>query len=427
MVKMIFCDKIRNMIRFDKFTLDNGLEVIVHQDKTTPIATFNLLYKVGSRNENPERTGFAHLFEHLMFEGSKNISDYDTPLQKAGGENNAFTTPDFTTYYITVPKENLEVAFWLESDRMLELDFSQEKLDIQKKVVIEEYNQRYLNKPYGDWMLIMRDLAYKKHPYRWATIGKSTQHIADASLGEVKDFFFSYYAPNNAILSISGDVETEQIKSLAQKWFGPIPRRNVPTPNIPAEPQQTELRQLTIERNVPDNAIYKAYHMDHRLSSNYYTANLITDLLANGESSRLFQHLVKEQKTFASVNACISGSLDPGLLFVFGKIADGVSLEQADKCICDEIKNIYDNQITESELTKLKNNIEMRKIVSEVNGLNKAINLAICEMYGDAEIINTDIVRYNQISADDIAKTARSLFVPCNCSTLIYKSAQKTL
>lgn len=412
------------MIRFDRFRLDNGLQVIVHQDKTTPIVAFNVLYKVGSRDENPERTGFAHLFEHLMFGGSKNISDYDYQLQVAGGENNAFTNTDFTNYYITLPKQNLETAFWLESDRMLELDFSEEKLNIQKKVVIEEFNQRYLNKPYGDWMLKMRSLAYRKHPYMWPTIGKDSQEIEYASLQEVKDFFYKYYAPNNAILVVAGDVETEQIRHLAEKWFGPIPKRAIPARKLPVEPKQAIPQLLMMKRNEPQNAIYKAYHMGGRLDKTYHTADLISDILAGGESSRLFQHLVKQQKVFSSINAYITGETDPGLFFVEGKLNNGISFNQAEECIENELKALWTNQISENELQKVKNNIEVKTIVSEVNILNKAMNLARYEMLGDAELINTDIDNYQQVTLSDIAKVSAEMFSPNNCSTLLYKSAQ---
>lgn len=412
------------MIRFDRFTLDNGLQVIVHQDKATSIVAFNVLYKVGSRDENPERTGFAHLFEHLMFEGSKNIKDYDYQLQVAGGENNAFTNTDFTNYYITLPKQNLETAFWLESDRMLELDFSEEKLNIQKKVVIEEFNQRYLNKPYGDWMLKMRSLAYRKHPYMWPTIGKDPQEIEYASLQEVKDFFYNYYAPNNAILVVAGDVETEQIKRLAEKWFGPIPKRDIHKHIIPQEPKQVTPQLLMMKRNEPQNAIFKAYHMGGRLDKTYHTADLISDILAGGESSRLYQHLVKQQKTFTSINAYITGETDPGLFLVEGKLNDGVTFEQADECINNELKVLWDNQISELELTKVKNNIEVKKVVSEVNILNKAMTLARFEMLGDANMTNTDIDNYQKVSLSDIANVATEMFAPGNCSTLLYKSAQ---
>ena len=412
------------MIHFDRLTLDNGLQIIVHQDKTTPIVAVNLLYKVGARNENPDRTGFAHLFEHLMFDGSKNVADFDHQLQLAGGECNAFTTNDYTNYYITLPKQNIETAFWLESDRMLELGITQEKLDIQKNVVIEEYNQRYLNKPYGDWFLMMRYLAYKRHPYMWPTIGKDTQEIKFASLDEVNSFFYNYYAPNNAILVVAGDVETEQVKALAEKWFGPIPHRDTHIAPLPVEPEQTVPQLLILKRNEPLNAIYIGFHMDNRLGASYYATDLISDILAGGESGRLKQHLVKEQKKFTDVNAYITGEIDPGLFIVEGKLSDGVTLEEAEMCICNELRSLWEQPITDHELTKVKNNIEVKKTISEVNVLNKAMNLAYYEMLGDASMINTDADNYQKVSVEDIAKTARYLFRPQNSSTIFYKSAQ---
>jgi len=414
------------MIEFDKFELKNGLQVIVHQDKTTPIVAFNILYKVGARDEKPERTGLAHLFEHLMFEGSKNISDYDRHIQIASGENNAFTNNDYTNYYITLPKQNIETAFWLESDRMLELDFSEEKLRIQKGVVIEEFNQRYLNKPYGDWQMIMRRLAYHTHPYMWPTIGKNTIHIEYAKLQEIKDFFFNFYAPNNAILVVAGDVETEQIRKLAEKWFGPIPRRNTQKNTLPAEPKQQIPQMLEIERNVPLNAIYKAYHMGDRMSESYYHCDIISDILSNGESSRMTQRLVKQQKKFTSINAYIMGSVDPGLFLVEGIPNDGVSFDEANKCIIAELENIWKDPVSESELTKVKNKLEMTKVVSEVNILNKAMTLAYYEMLGDINLINNEIEEYQKITRYDIEKTAQETFTPNNSSTIYYKSAQKS-
>lgn len=414
------------MILFERFTLNNGLQVIVHQDKTTPIVAVDLLYKVGARNENRERTGFAHLFEHLMFDGSKNISDFDNQLQLAGGECNAFTTNDLTNYYITLPKQNIETAFWLESDRMLELGITEKKLEIQKNVVIEEYNQRYLNKPYGDWMLIMRYLAYREHPYMWPTIGKDPMEIKYASLDEVNSFFNNFYAPNNAVLVVAGDVETEQIRQLAEKWFGPIPRRNTRIEPLPVEPEQKVAQFLELKRNEPLNAIYKGFHMDGRLGPKYHTADLISDILSNGESSRLNQILVKQQKTFTNINAYVTGEIDPGLLIVEGKLSDGVSFEQGEESIGSVLESLWKEPISEKELTKVKNNIEVKKIVSEVNVLNKAMNLAYCEMLGDANIINTDIEHYQAVTATDIASTAQQIFRKNNCSTIHYKSAQTT-
>jgi predicted Zn-dependent peptidase len=413
------------MIKFDKFTLKNGLKVIVHSDATTPLVAFNLLYDVGARDENPEKTGFAHLFEHLMFEGSKNIPNYDTPLQKAGGENNAFTNNNFTNYYITIPKDNLETAFWLESDRMLELALTQEKLDIQKKVVIEEFKQRYLNQPYGDWNLLLRPMAYKVHPYRWATIGKEISHIENAQLSDVKEFFFKHYAPNNAILTVAGDVTTREIKQLAEKWFGDIPAREIKKRNLPAEPQQTEYRFKQVERDVPVNAIFAAFHMCDRLSDNYYATDLISDILSNGKSARLNQRLVKEQKLFSKINAYITGDIDPGLFIVTGNINSGVSFKQAQSAINNELNEIMNTLVDKDELAKVQNKVEANLIYSEVNVLNKAMNLAYFELLGNAELINKEIDCYRKVTPEQIKSVAKQLFKHENRSELHYLSKNK--
>lgn len=410
------------MITFDKFILDNGLRVIVHHDETTPIVAFNLLYDVGARDENPNKTGFAHLFEHLMFEGSKNIPNYDTPLQQAGGENNAFTNNNFTNYYITLPKENLETAFWLESDRMLELALTSEKLEIQKNVVVEEFKQRYLNQPYGDWNLLLRPLAYKIHPYQWPTIGKETAHIEQTNLQEVKDFFYTHYAPNNAILTVAGNISTDEVKELTKKWFGNIPKRNVPIRNLPAEPIQNKSRELTVERPVPANAIYQAYHMCSRLSSDYYATDLISDLLSNGKSARLNQRLVKEQKLFSDLNAYITGDNDPGLFIIHGNLNQGVSFEQAETAIRHELNLLMQDVVTDYELQKVKNKAVANLVFSEINILNKAMNLAYYELLGDAAAINHETDKYSQVSSRRVKEVAQKLFDPSHCSTLKYKA-----
>ena len=408
------------MIKFDRFTLNNGLRVIVHHDKTTPVVAFNVLYNVGARDENPNKTGFAHLFEHLMFEGSKNIPSYDTPLQKAGGENNAFTNNNITNYYITIPKDNLETAFWLESDRMLELALTQEKLDIQKKVVIEEFKQRYLNQPYGDWNLLLRPLAYKKHPYQWPTIGKEISHIEDATLSDVKNFFFKHYAPNNAVLVVAGNITTNEIKKLAEKWFGDIPKRNITEKKIPAEPRQTEHRFSEVNRPVPLNTIFQAYHMVDRKSPDYYATDLISDILSNGKSARLNQHLIKEQKLFSNINAYISGDTDPGLFIITGNLNQGVSFKKGQDAIRNELDLLINTLVENNELKKVQNKVEANLIYSELNILNKAMNLASFELLGDANLINSETMNYQNISPLQIQKVAKELFRHNNCSELFY-------
>jgi predicted Zn-dependent peptidase len=410
------------MINFDRFVLSNGLRVIVHKDTTTPLVAFNILYDVGARDENPHKTGFAHLFEHLMFEGSVNIPNYDAPLQKAGGENNAFTNSNITNYYITIPKENIETAFWLESDRMLELALTQEKLDIQKSVVIEEFKQRYLNQPYGDWSLLLSDLAYTVHPYKWPTIGKEIAHIEQANLEEVQNFFFKHYAPNNAILVVAGDVDTEQMKQLTQKWFGDIPLRDVAERNLPQEPKQKEYKRIDVERDVPVDAIYQAYHMCDRKSKDYYATDLISDILSNGKSSRLVQRLVKEQKIFSKINAYITGDIDPGLFIVTGDISKGVSFEEAQDAVRVELNKMMQEKVDVEELNKVKNKVEANLVYSEINVLNRAMSLAYFELLGDANMINKEVDEYQKVTPEQIQDVAKELFREDNCSELMYHS-----
>lgn len=410
------------MIEFDKFTLDNGLRVIVHRDDTTPMAAVNILYNIGAKDENPERTGFAHLFEHLMFGGSVNIPNYDEPLQLVGGDNNAWTNNDITNYYLTVPKDNLETAFWLESDRMLSLAFSEKSLEVQRNVVIEEFKQRYFNQPYGDVWLHLRPLAYKKHPYQWPTIGKSIDHIEKATLEEVKDFFFHHYAPNNAIVVVSGNVETENVKALAEKWFGQIEKRELSPRRLPVEPEQTEFRSLTLERNVPFDAIYMAFHMGKRTDDDFHTIDLVSDVLSNGQSSRIFQSLVKEKNLFSSIDAYLTGDFEPGLFLVTGKLVEGVSMEEAEKAIWEELNKIATEKVSDYELQKVKNKIESTLVFSEISYLNKAMNLATHELLGNASDINKEVEHYRAVSVNDILKAACKLFKRENCSTLYYYS-----
>ena len=408
------------MIKYEKFILENGLRVIVHQDKSTPIVAVNLLYKIGAKNENPNKTGFAHLFEHLMFEGSKNIPLYDEPLQNVGGTNNAFTNNDYTNYYITLPKKNIETAFWLESDRMLSLNFSDEKLEIQKNVVIEEYKQRYINQPYGDDMTEIRKLAYKIHPYQWETIGKDISHIENATLQDVKDFFFKYYAPNNAILAIAGDVTVEEIKKLSEKWFAPIKKRNIPEKNILQEPIQTSLRRKTIKRDVPHNAIYFAFPYSERLNPKFYASDLLSDVLANGDSARLYQKLIKEKEYFNEIDAYISGSIDKGLFLIIGQPTEKIDMKQAEMEILKELEILKTELISDYELQKVKNKIISAQIFSKTNVLNKAMMLAYYELLDDANLINTEIEKYNAVTKQDIKNIANEIFTENNSNIMYY-------
>ncbi len=410
------------MIQVNRYTLANGLRIVHNEDDSTQMVALNLLYDVGARDEDPSHTGFAHLFEHLMFGGSLHIPDYDTPVQNAGGENNAWTNNDITNYYITLPHQNVETGFWLESDRMLSLDFSPKSLEVQRQVVIEEFKQRNLNQPYGDASHLLRELAYESHPYRWPTIGKEIAHIAQATLEEVKDFFYRFYAPNNAILAVTGHISFEETVRLAEKWFGPIPTRNIPPRQLPAEKPQTAVRRKTVERKVPVDAIYMAFHMSNRMHPDYYVYDMITDILSNGRSSRFIQSLVQEQKLFTSIDAYISGSLDEGLLHVTGKPVEGVSLEQAEEAIWKELEKMKTVPVSEQELEKVKNRYESEQIFNNINYLNVATNLAFFELTGKAEDINEEVGKYRAVTAEQIQATSARCFVPENCSILYYKA-----
>ncbi len=408
------------MIHFERTKLANGLTVIVHQDKTTPMVAMDVCYNVGSRDEHPDRTGFAHLFEHLMFGGSKNIPAYDEPLQKAGGDNNAFTSNDLTNYYLTLPKNNIETGFWLESDRMLELAFSKSSLEVQRNVVIEEFKQRQLNQPYGDVWPILRQLAYKVHPYQWATIGREISHIEQATMQQVKDFFFAHYAPDNAVLVVTGDVESDQVLKLADRWFGPIPNRNVKPRNIPQEPEQTEMREQTVVREVPSDAIYMAYHMPDRLDPMYYATDLVSDVLSGGNSSRMYLNLVQKEKIFTELDGYLSGDYEPGLFVISGKPSDGVSLETARKAIERELDRMKQERVPEYELEKVKNKVEANIVYGELNYLTKAMNLATNEILKDAELINSQVDSYRSVTSAHIQEVSRQIFRPENCSILNY-------
>ncbi|MBC8111189.1 MAG: insulinase family protein [Verrucomicrobia bacterium] len=411
------------MIHYQDFVLDNGLRVYVHEDHSSPMAAVNLLYNVGSRDENEHKTGFAHLFEHLMFGGSHNIPAYDEPLQKVGGENNAFTSPDLTNYYITLPAHNLETAFWLESDRMLGLSFDPKVLEVQQKVVIEEFKQRYLNQPYGDVWLKMRPLAYQTHPYRWATIGKDISHIENATLDDVRDFFYKYYLPNNALLVVAGNVSLEQVKQLCKKWFEPIPAGKNYIRNLPQEVSQTQSRSLTVEANVPLNAIYKAFHTPARMDATYHATDLLADMLGRSKSSRLQQRLVHEQKLFNSVGAYTTGSADPGLLVVSGMLNKDVSLEIGEKAINEILQEMLGDALSEQELQKVKNQAESTLVFSEVELLNRAMNLAYFAWLGDVDAVNKESADIQSVTIDKLKTAAAQVLAEKNSSTLFYQSS----
>ncbi len=412
------------MIHFEKFKLKNNLTVIVHNDTSTPLACMNILYDVGARDEDESKTGFAHLFEHLMFGGSIHIPNYDSPLQLVGGENNAFTTNDITNYHLTLPANNLETAFWLESDRMLSLAFTEKSLEVQRGVVIEEFKQRYLNQPYGDVWLNLRPLAYKKHPYRWPTIGKEISHIENATLADVKSFFKKFYSPSNAIMVVSGNVTTEQVKELSEKWFEPIPAGTKLKRELPPEPPQTEERKQTLYSDVPVDAIYKTYHMCARNDDDYYATDLISDILSRGNSSRLYLELIKNKQLFSEINAYVMGDIDKGLFCISGKLSEGVEMSKAENAIDTEIMKLQNELVNERELKKCTNKIEASLEFSELDILSKATNLAVFELLGDASNINRESEKYVKVTPHDLQRVAREILTPSNCSTLYYLKKQ---
>ena len=409
------------MILYDQFTLENGLRVIVHEDHSTPMACINILYNVGARDEDPDKTGFAHLFEHLMFGGSVNIPNYDGPLQEVGGENNAFTNNDITNYYIQLPSNNLETGFWLESDRMLSLAFSEKSLEVQRNVVIEEFKQRYLNQPYGDEWLLLRPIAYKVHPYQWATIGKEISHIENAKMEDVRDFFKRFYHPANAIMAVAGDVTLEQIKTLSEKWFAPIPAgiRNIRY--IPNEPEQTEARELTVYRDVPADMLTKVWHMAKRTDIEYHAQDLLSDVLGRGDSSRLNAALVKDKQLFSDLSAYVMASFDEGLFVVHGHLAQGSEMRDAEAAVLEIIESFKNETLSEKELDKVKNKAESTHVFGEMNVLNKAMNLAFGALLGEVEMVNTEISKIRRVSAQDIQQQAIKILREENCSTLYYR------
>lgn len=398
----------------------NGLTVIHHFDDSTQLCVLNMLYNVGSKHENPNKTGFAHLFEHLMFGGSTNIEDFDTELQDAGGESNAFTSNDITNYYLTLPANNIETGFWIESDRMLSLDFSQESLDVQRNVVIEEFKERYLSEPYGDVWLKILPLAYKVHPYNWPTIGKEISHIENATLADVKAFFKNFYCPDNAVLVLTGNIDFNKCKQLVNKWFEPIKSQNYNKPNYQLEPIQTEARQETVYADVPANMIIKAYHMPARTDEKYYAADMLTDILGSGKSSRFYTELVKNKNLFSELDAYITGDVDAGLLLIEGKISDGVSVQEAENGILSLLEKFKQNGIVEDELTKIKNKSETNIRFNNMTVLNKAMKLAYAWVLGDVDLVNTEISLYLKVTKEDILNAANSIIIPSNCSTLYY-------
>lgn len=413
---------VKTMIKYQHTKLNNGLEVISNRDSASRLVAVNILYKVGARNEDPSCTGLAHLFEHLMFRGTHNVPDFDTPIQMACGENNAFTNNDYTDFYITLPKDNIETALWLESDRMCGLNLSEQACDIEKRVVIEEFRQRYLNQPYGDLNMLLRQMVYTSHPYRWATIGLKPEHIADAPLESIRKFYNDFYHPSNAILSVSGDIDAERVFELADKWFGGIPDKPYNIPTIPVEPKQTEARRMEVERDVPATTIVIAFHMGNRLSKDFFLGDITSDLLAGGDSARLYEHLIKGKKLFTSVNAYISGDVDEGMFVFTGQLLPTTSEQEAEAAFWEEMELLSNGEIGDYELEKVKNKFEANTLFGELNVMNKAMNLGYYSMIGDLPLINREIEIYRSLSKTEIADFARRTFQKENSSTLIYRA-----
>ena len=400
----------------------NGLRVLVNRDRASKLAAINILYMVGARNEEPSKTGFAHLFEHLMFRGTHQVPEFDIPVQMACGENNAFTNNDYTSFYITLPKENIRTALWLESDRMVNLNISEEAYQTEKQVVIEEFKQRYLNQPYGDEQLLLRELAYRVHPYRWSTIGISPEHIERATLDDVRNFYKLHYRPSRAILSISADIDEEEMLALAEEYFGEIEDPGGEIAPIPQEPEQCEPRRLEVERDVPATDITIAFHMGDRLSHDFFLGDLCSDLLAGGESSRLVNRLVKEQGLFTSVNSYITGSLDRGLFIIKGRLMPTTSEEQAESALLGELNDLARGNISDYELEKVKNKFEANMLMGEINIMNKALNLGFYAMTGDITLLNREAEVYRSLTREQVMDFATRCFSKQNSSTLIYRA-----
>jgi len=410
------------LISVNKFTLKNGLRVLHHEDTSSQLCVLNTLYCVGSKDEKPDHTGFAHLFEHLMFGGSKNIKDFDSELQKAGGESNAFTSNDITNYYLTLPANNIETGFWLESDRMLRLDFNQDSLDIQKNVVIEEFKERYLNQPYGDIWLKLLPLVYKVHPYRWPTIGKNISHIENSTLEDVISFFNKFYCPNNAILAISGNLSLEKAKYLVEKWYNDIPPQNIIRNTYLDEPKQTVPHKETVHAEVPLDVVVKAYHCCRRMDADYYKTDLLCDILGTGRSSRLYNSLIKGKSLFSELDCYLTGDIETGLFIIEGKVTKGVDIYAAESAIIEEINKLMSNGIAPQELQKVKNKTETNIKFNDLGVLNKAMKMAYCELLGNIDLVNTEVDLYNSVDANDIVSIAKEIFSENNCSTLYYLS-----
>jgi len=410
------------MLAFDTFTLDNGLRVVHHFDEKTPLAVVNILYNVGARDENESLTGIAHLFEHLMFGGSKNAESYDEPLQRASGENNAFTSNDITNYYVTLPAENIETALWLESDRMFQLNLTPKSLEVQQGVVKEEFKQRYLNQPYGDLWLLFRPLAYTTHPYRWATIGKELAHIENFTLKDGNSFYKKFYNPSNAVLVIAGNVSFKECKSLVNKWFNDVPAGEVNKNSYAVEPVQKEARRLEVEREVPMTSLSIGFHCGARTDADFYDLDLLSDMLGGSASSRLHQKLVKEKQLFADIAAYSTESLDRGLFIVSGRIFPEIDTKIAEAAIWEELNAFKKEMPSQREWEKVINKKLTVLKFTELDVLNKAMNLALFTHLGDTNKINNEEGSFLATTPESIHTLANQLFIESNSSTLVYKA-----
>lgn len=408
------------MIAYQEFTLENGLRVLVHEDADIPTAVVNILYDVGSRDEEADKTGLAHFFEHLMFGGSVHVPSYDLAAHRAGAHVNAFTCPDFTNYYLTLPAENIETAFWLESDRMMQLSFCPQVLERERKVVIEEFKQRYLNQPYGDVWLKLRPLAYRKHPYRWATIGKEIAHIESFSTSEVRNFYNKYYLPNNAVMVVGGNVRFEAVKQMVKKWFDEIPPGKVPPRILPEEPRQTACRRQNASGNVPQNAIYLSYHMCRKTDAAYHATDLLNDLLGRGKSSRLYDALVKKRPLFSAINAYLSDSFDEGLFTISGHLNPNTTHEQAEFAVLEVLESLKNQPIQAENLKKVKAQAETTALVSKMDILNRCIYLAQGCVLGDPDLVNKETLKIRQVTPTQVKKVAKEILTEDNLSVLYY-------
>jgi zinc protease len=409
------------MISYEKMILQNGLTVLMHEDKNTPIASISVLYKVGSRDEHPEKTGFAHLFEHLMFGGSINIPDYDGVMQRAGGENNAYTNHDYTHFFTTLPAINIETALWLESDRMLELMLQKEVLDVQKKVVVEEFYETCLNLPYGDVWHELSALNYEKHPYKWPTIGVHPSHIEKANLTDVKKFYNKYYHPGNAILVIAGPISIKRMKELAMKWFNDIPSGKTIKKNYSWEPPKKEARHKQSQAEVPVDAIYMTFPCPARADKAFYAVDLLSDIFSNGPSSRLIHRLTRENKYFNQIDCYVTGDFDPGLIVFEGRPTEKISLQDAEEIISKEINDLKNQLIESAELQKWKNKAESTLVLSEMGIQSKSMNLGFFEALGNADLMNAESEIYQSLTAEEIQQAAKVWLRDDQKSVLTYK------